>query len=147
ASTLTLSWQRPPGAEAFAPNAIGADDGLFFLRRSGAVFTPLAVSEPASSSSDLYLRVSSSGLPASYTYAASTALSDKLAAELAATMETGGAPISLRQAIDGLETLNAASSAGVYRRFTTQSSPELRTIGFAGLVRSGDAAALQEVQR
>jgi hypothetical protein len=86
-------------------------------------------------------------LPARWAYSSSIAPEDKLAYELAASLEahSGRSPLVLLEIPEALEGPTAKTKSRIYKKLAQSQISNVRTIGKLGLIRMGDPAALSEV--
>jgi len=132
------------GPPALGPPQVSGN-GLWFVKRSssGWELLPAISGEPFS---ETYIPEPPGAISSAYAYTPATALSDKVASEIAAALEAadggGGKLAGLYYLLD---ELHSPVIQLLYRRMSTSASPHQKILGLSGLIRGGSAVALSAV--
>lgn len=129
---IPVSWQSSPAGAA-------TGHGLWFLKRSSGGWRVLPVQSGWAQFNDIFVAMPIGPLPTPYAYDPAAALSDKVASEISAAIESG---IGRRLWPSTLDELNSPVTQVLYRRLSTSSSAQPRILGLRGQIRSGSAEAL-----
>jgi HEAT repeat protein len=129
---IPVSWQSSPAVAA-------TGHGLWFLNRSSGGWRVLPVQPGWAQFNDIFVAVPIGPLPTPYAYDPAAALSDKVASEISAAIESG---TGRRLWPSMLDELNSPVTQVLYRRLSTSISAQQRILGLSGQIRSGSAEAL-----
>jgi hypothetical protein len=146
--SISVTWASPSGllTSVAAPRGahIGfSGTGLWFLQRSSNDWLLLPVMGGGISFDETYFPVPPGPIAIAYTYGSTTALSDKVASELAAAVEADHpASLSLDSLSRTLETLGSPVVQVLYLRMSASAKTQQRILGLSGLLRGGSASAL-----
>ena len=143
---ISVSWARSSnGMSRPGIHFPAAGNGLWFLRRSSNGWLLLPVLQGALSLGDTFFAVPSGPILSAYAYQSTASLSDKVASELSAAIESNTVSrfqwSFLQSGI--LDELNSPVVRLLYQRMSMSSSPQHRVLGLGGLIRRGSAPALQ----
>lgn len=141
-STITVGW-TPTSANVGAP---APGTGIWFLKQSLTGWSLLpAVEGNVPLSMTCYPTSATGPRIAAYAYASGASSRDKLASELSLAIESsphaGNVPLtSLHYGM--LEQMHSPVITVMYQRLSGNGTPQQQALGFAGLVRQGNSAAL-----
>ena len=146
--SITVAWAAS-GGPARTPPATVTGSGLWFLQRSGGGWTLEPAMDGDAPFEDLFLAAPVAPLPTAYVYSASASLSDAIASEVAAAVESAP-PDSFRlQYLHSgpLDRLNSPVVQLLYQRLAGSSATDKQILGLAGQIRWGNAGALSAAAR
>jgi hypothetical protein len=141
--SITVAWALS-GGPARTPSATVLGSGLWFLQRSGGGWTLEPAMDGDVPFEDLFLAAPVAPLPSAYVYSASAPLSDAIASEVAAAIESAP-PDSFRLQYlhqGPLDRLNSPVVQLLYQRLAGSSATDKQILGLAGQIRWGKANAL-----
>jgi hypothetical protein len=136
------STQNMGNLEAVLP---ATGNGLWFLQNSSGNWSLIPVTAGAILFGETFIRLPAGSVPAPYAYAQTASLSDKVASEISAGIESGTANTGIYGNVlqSGLlDELNSTVTQRLYQRTAASSSPQLQELGLSGLIRGGNTAAL-----
>ena len=130
---IPASWQSSN------PVSLATGHGLWFLKRSPGGWRVLPTQSGWAQFSDIFIPVPVGVLPRAYTYETAASISDKVASEISASIESG---LGRGLWTTMLDQLNSPVIQLLYQRMSASSSPPQKIFGLSGLIRSGSPDAL-----
>jgi hypothetical protein len=147
-ASVSVSWPRPPSAQGGfpAPDSNAAGNGLWFLKNSPDGWQLLPVMQGGVSFSHAFIASAPGPIPPAYAYSETSAINDKIASEVSASVEGGiGDGARLASLASGLlDQLKSPVVQQLYQRMAASGSPNQRLLGLSGLIRAGSTEALGE---
>jgi HEAT repeat protein len=143
---ITVDWTFPMEAQG-SPAAAGSPatgNGLWFLQRSSSGWELLPVMQGDLFFNQVFIAEPSGPILSAYEYDPAAPLSDKVASELSAAIESadGGAPQLASLHFGLLDRLNSPVIQRLYNRMSLSTSPNQKILGLSGLIRGGSPEAL-----
>lgn len=146
---IAVGWTLPASSASLpaAGNSAATGTGLWFLQSSPAGWALLPVMTGDVLFNQAFIPGNLAPLPAVYSYAASTSLSDKVASEVSSAIESGtGSTAQLFGLYFGpLDQLNSPVTRALYGRLSASTRADQQILGLAGRLRQSDATALTAV--
>ncbi|MCX6616801.1 MAG: hypothetical protein NTZ98_11990 [Acidobacteria bacterium] len=121
--------------------------GLWFVKQAGTSWELLSVTTGEVPFSDTYLPLPAGPVGNIFAYAPSDPLGDKLASELANAAVGLDIPDLGFRILGSLDQLTSPVVSKAYQQLSEASAAGRRALGFAGLIRKGDLAALAAVSQ
>ena len=136
--SIPANW--PSTDPAFAASG----NGLWFLKQSPGGWRVLPLQSGFATFQNAFIPIPAGPLPAPYAYnSAAASVTDKLASEISAATENGNGLVSLFGLHQTwLDELHSPVVQVLYRRMSDSSSIQQKILGLSGLIRGGEAAAL-----
>ena len=144
-TSISVDWALPAGTQTAQAktNSPAVGNGLWFLKRSSDGWQVLPVMQGGISFNQTFIAEPTGPILAAYSYSATAVLSDKIASEVSAAMESsngGGAQLAGLY-YGPLDQLGSPVTQVLYQRMSASASPGQRILGLSGLIRGGNRAA------
>ena len=140
-SVIPVQWVVQ--ASRLAPPVV-AGHGLWFLQQASSGWTLLPVMHGTMFFDHTFIPEPAGEILTPYRYGSGAALSDRIASEVSAAIESGngGGPLMAYLQFN-LDHLGSPVAMTLYRRMAASPSSEQKILGLSGLIRGGDPTALE----